>query len=139
MPCWVAGSLSRQFWRNSKNFFRSPFLKQTHKRALHGLHLCTWHFRDLSLAINEAARDLFELEIACHVGVHEDVGHFSGSDDEFGDEIDRKVLFASQFFRDDLVRLELLVQLRNGLVKEMLSTNRVMNTCVRSRLALSPP
>ena len=40
---------------------------------------------------------MLKLQIACHVGVHEDLGEFSRGDDELGYQIDSIVTIAAEF------------------------------------------
>lgn len=93
-----------------KELLRPALLKQSHQRALHGLHLGTRDLRDLAIAIHEATGDLLELEVASNIGVDEDLGKFSGRDDELGDKIDGVVPVAPQLGWWCLVT-ELLVEL----------------------------
>ena len=95
-----------------KELLRPPLLKQAHERALESLHLIAGDLGDLAIAVDEAARDLLELEIASDVGVNEDLGQLSSGDDEFGNEVDCVVSVTPQLSRRALVWPELAVQLR---------------------------
>ena len=95
-----------------KELLCATLLKETHQRALDCLHLRARHLRDLALAVDEAARDLLELEVAGDIGVDEDASELSGSDDELGDEVDVVVAVASQLGGRLLIRAELAVELQ---------------------------
>ena len=94
-----------------EELLRATLLEQTHERAADSLHLVTWDFGDLAIPVDEAARDLLELEVARHVRVHEDARELAGRDDELGDEVHRVVAVAPQLGRRGLVRPELAVEL----------------------------
>ena len=120
----------------------APFLEETHERALDGLHLRAGHLGDLAIAVDEAARDLLELEVARHVRVHEDARELAGRDDELGDEVDGIVAVATQLGRRGLVRPELAIELygaRVGVGDGSSMYRAWMRTWVRFKLALSPP
>lgn len=91
--------------------FRSALLEYAHERALDGLHLRARHLGDAAIAVDEAARDLLELEVACDIGMHEDLGQFTRGDDELGDQVYGVVAVAAQLPRRLLARTELSVQL----------------------------
>jgi hypothetical protein len=55
----------------------AALLKEAHQGAPNSLHLRTRDLGDASIAIDEAARDLLELEITSDVGVDEDLGQLS--------------------------------------------------------------
>ena len=88
-----------------------PLLKETHERTLDRLHLRARDFGDLAIAVDEAARDLLELEVARHVRVHEDARQLAGRDDELGDEVDSIVTVTSKFGRRRLIWPEFTVEL----------------------------
>lgn len=92
----------------------TPLFKKTHEGALDGLHFGTGNLGDLAIAIDIAAGDLFELEIASDVGVDENLGEFTGSDNELGNEINGVVAVTTKLCGDLLIRTILTVQLRNG-------------------------
>ncbi len=94
-----------------EELLRAPFLEEALERALHGLHLVARHLRDLAIAVDEAASDLLEFEVARHVRVHEDLRELAGCDDELGDQIDRLVAVAPELGGRGLVLPELAVQL----------------------------
>ena len=94
-----------------KELLCATLLEETHQRALDCLHLRARHLRDLALAVDEAARDLLELEVAGDIGVDEDASELSGSDDELGNEIDGVVAVAPKVLGDGLIGAELAVEL----------------------------
>ena len=94
-----------------KELLCATLLKETHQRALDRLHLRARHLRDLALAVDEAARDLLELEVASDIGVDEDASELARSDDEFGDEIDSVVAVATKVLRRRGAIPELAVEL----------------------------
>jgi len=57
-----------------EELLRPPFLEQTHKWTGESLHLCAGNLGDPTIAVDEATRDLLELEISCNVGVHQNFG-----------------------------------------------------------------
>lgn len=126
-----------------KELLRPTFLKETHQRALDSLHLGTRNLGDPAITVHKATSDLFELEITCHVGVHENLGEFTRSDDELWYKVDGVVPIASELGRGRLVWAELAVQLTMGwfisVFIETLGYVRGGITCVRFKLALSPP
>lgn len=65
-----------------KEFLGTPLLEQTHQRTLNRLQFRARYFGDLTIAINEAARDLLELKVSSDISVDEYLGQLSGSDDE---------------------------------------------------------
>jgi hypothetical protein len=71
-----------------EEFLRATLFKNTHQWAFDCLHLRAGNLRDLAVTIDEAARDLLELEITCDISMHEDLREFSGCYDELWDEID---------------------------------------------------
>ena len=88
-----------------------PLLKETHKWALHRLHLRTGHLADLAIAVDKAACDLLELELTRHIGMDKDAGELARSDYEFGNEIDSVVAVAAELSGRGLIRAELAVEL----------------------------
>ena len=93
-----------------------PLLKQTHERTANSLHLVTWDLGNLAITVDEAARDLLELQVTSDVGVHEDLGELAGRDNELRNEVDGVVAVASELGGRCLVRPELAVQLsRRGI------------------------
>ncbi len=94
-----------------EELLRPPLFEETHKRAFDRLHLRTGHLGDPAIAVNEAACDLLELEVAGDVGVDEDAGELSRRDDKLGDEIDGVVAVAAEVLRDGLIGSELAVEL----------------------------
>ena len=95
-----------------EELLRSPLLEETHEGALDRLHLRAGYLGDLAIAVDKAARDLLELEVAGDVGVDQDASELSGSDDELRNEIDGVVTVAAKIRRDGLVGSELAVELR---------------------------
>lgn len=100
-----------------EELLRAPLLKQTHERALHGLHLIARDLGNLSIAVDEAARNLLELEVAGDVRVHEDLGEFSRGNDELGNEIHGVVAVTAELGGGCLVRPKLTVELQRGLIR----------------------
>ena len=98
-----------------KKLLCPPLLKETHKRALDGLHLRARDLRDLAIAINERAGNLLELLVACYVGVDKYAGKLSGGNDEFGDEVNSVVTVAAEILRNSLIGPKLAVELRRSL------------------------
>ena len=88
-----------------------PLLKETHKWALHRLHLRAGDLADLAIAVDEATCNLLELEVTRHVGMDEDASELARSDDEFGDEIDSVVAVATKVSGNGLIGAELAVEL----------------------------
>jgi hypothetical protein len=77
----------------------APLLKQAHQRApqrLGGIARDLGHGRtDTSALLDIAAGYLAELEIASHVGRHEDVCKLAVGHDELGDEVDVPIVGAA--------------------------------------------
>lgn len=71
-----------------EEFLRTALFKETHQWAFDCLHLGAGNLRDLAVTVDEAARDLLELEITSDISMHEDLREFSGCYDELWDEID---------------------------------------------------
>ena len=94
-----------------KELFCPPFLKQTHERALDSLHLRARHLGNPAIAIHKASGDLFELEVASYVGMHEDFSEFPRSNDKLWNEIDSIVAVTTKFSRRALIWSKLAVQL----------------------------
>lgn len=88
-----------------------PLLEQAHEGAANSFHLVTRHLRDLSFAVDKAARNLLELQVASDIGVDKNLGELAGRDDELRDEIDSVVAVTAKFSRRSLIRPELAVQL----------------------------
>lgn len=79
-----------------KEFLCPPLLEEAHERALDRLHLRAGDLRYLAIAVDVAAGDLLELEVAGHIGVNKNAGELARRDDEFGDEIDSIVAVATE-------------------------------------------
>ena len=94
-----------------EEFLCSSFLEETHQRTSDCLHLGTGNFRYLPVTVDEATSDLLKLEVAGDIGVNENLGELSRSDDEFRDEIDSVVSVATKFRRRRLIRPKLAVEL----------------------------
>lgn len=124
-----------------EEFLRATFFKETHQWASDRLHFRAGDLGDPAVAIDEAARDLLELEVASDIGVHEDLREFSGCDDELWDQIDGVIPITTEPGRGGLIFAELSVELSRETGSETVSTyiSRQPQTCVRFRLALSPP
>ena len=71
-----------------EEFLGATLFEKTHQWAFDCLHLSAWNLRDLAVTIDEAARDLLELEITSDIRMHEDLREFSGCYDKLRDEID---------------------------------------------------
>ena len=97
-----------------EEFLGTPLLKETHERALHGLHLVTGDLRDLAIAVHKAARDLLELKVPSDIGMDANLGQFTGCDDELGDQVHRVVAIAAKICRGCLVWPELAIELAMG-------------------------
>ena len=95
-----------------EELLRPPLLKKTHKWALDRLHFRAGHLGDLTIAVDKAAGDLLELEVAGDIGVNENARKFSRGNDELGNEIDGIVAIAAEVLRGRLVGPELAVKLR---------------------------
>ena len=95
-----------------EEFLCPPLLKESHERALHCLHFCAGHLGDLTIAVDKAAGDLLELEVAGDIGVNENARKFSRGNDELGNEIDGVVAIAAEVLWGRLVGPELAVKLR---------------------------
>ena len=91
-----------------------PLLKETHERALDGLHLRAGDLRYLAIAVDVAAGDLLELEVAGHIGVNKNAGELARRDDEFGDEINSVVAITAELLWNRLVGPELAVKLHGN-------------------------
>ena len=89
----------------------SPLLKQPHQRTPDSLHLSARDLGDLAIAVDEAASDLLELEVASDIGVDEDLGELARGDDELGDEIDGVISVASEVGGRGLIFTEFTVEL----------------------------
>lgn len=89
----------------------TAFLKETHQRAPDGLHFRAGNLRNFSIAIDEAARDLLELEITGNIGVHEDLGQLPRGNNEFRDKIDGVVAVASKLGGGLLIGAEFAIEL----------------------------
>jgi hypothetical protein len=95
-----------------EEFLRATLFKETHQWALNCLHFRAGNLGDLAVAIDETARDLFELEVASDIGVHEDFREFSGCDDELWDEIDSVIPITTEPGWGSLICAELSVELK---------------------------
>jgi hypothetical protein len=94
-----------------EKLLRAALFKETHQRAFDCLYLCAGDFGYLAVAIDEAARDLFELEVASNIGMHENLCEFSGCDDELWDEIDGVISITTKFSGGCLISAELSIEL----------------------------
>jgi len=121
-----------------KELFGAALFKDAHERAPDSLHLSAGNLRDSAVAVHEATGDLLELEITSDVGVDEDLGQFTGRDDEFGHEVDGVVAVASKVCGGFDAGPEFAVEL--GVVSgAMQRVSLRALTWVRLRLALSAP
>jgi hypothetical protein len=108
MSCWI---LVLPILQEFEEFLGSPLLKETHQWTPHRFHLSAWDLRDGSISKHVATGDLFELEIASHVGVYENLSEFTGGDDELGNKIDGIVTIASKVRWGSPVGAELAIEL----------------------------
>ena len=79
-----------------EELLRSPLLKETHEGALDRLHLRAGYLGDLAIAVDEAARDLLELEVSGHIRVYEDLRELSRCNDELGDKINGVITITTE-------------------------------------------
>jgi hypothetical protein len=94
-----------------EEFLRPALFEETHQWAFDCLHFGAGNLGDLAVAIDEAARDLLELEVASDISVHEDFREFSGCDDELWDEIDSVIPITTEPGGGSLICSELSVEL----------------------------
>ena len=97
-----------------EELLRPPLLEETHERALDSLHLRARHLGDLAIAVHKAARDLLELKVPSDIGVDENLGQFTGCDDELGDQVHRVVAIPAKICWGRLVWPELAIELAMG-------------------------
>jgi hypothetical protein len=121
-----------------KKLSRPSLLKEAHERTLECFYFGTRNFRDSAVAIDEAARDLFELEVSSYISVDKDFGKLSRSDDELWNKIDGIIAITSKFFGRRHIWSEFPVELGIS-VRRNAGYLVVRKTCVKLRLALSPP
>lgn len=86
-----------------------PLLENPHERATNCLHLIARNLRNLSFAVDVAARNLLEVQITDDVRVHEDLCEFTRGDDKLWNEINSIVPVASKFSRRALIWPELAI------------------------------
>lgn len=124
-----------------EELLRPPLLKEAHERALKCLYLVTGDLRDLAVTVDEATSDLLELKVTRDISVDEDLSELSGSDDKLGNEVNGVVSVTSKLRRRALVWPELAIQLVT--VNDFRDNIQIYEcqspTCVKFRLALSPP
>ena len=94
-----------------EELLRPPLLKQAHKWAPHGFYLVARHFGDLALAIDVAARDLLELQVASNVSVHQDLCELSRGNNKLRNKVYGIITVASKLSRWFLAGSELAIQL----------------------------
>ena len=94
-----------------KEFLRPSLLKEAHERALDSFHLRAGDLGDLAIAVDEAACNLLELEIASDIGVNEDLGELSRGHDELWNQVNGIVAIATELGRRRLIWPELAVEL----------------------------
>lgn len=114
--------------QESEEVLCPTFLKETHERALDGLHLSAGHFGDLAVAIDVRACDLLELEITCNIRVHKDLGEFPGCHDELGNEVDGIVAVSPKLSRWRLIWAEFaekLTRKRSDLIVDKIKREMV--------------
>ncbi len=120
-----------------EELLRTTLLKEAHQRTLDRLHLRTRHLGNPAITIDKTTSNLLELEIACNLGVHQDLGHLARRDDELWDEINGIVAIATEFRGWGLIWTKLAIKLRRGELR--LPDRWAVQTWVKFRLALSPP
>lgn len=94
-----------------KELLSSALFEDTHEGTLHSLHLGAGDLRNLPIPVDVAARDLLEFEVPGDLSVNQDLGHFTGSKDELGYQIDVVVSVSAECLRDSLIRPEFAIQL----------------------------
>ena len=62
-----------------------PLFKEAHQGRFERLRFVRGYLGDFAISIHERAGDLLELKVTGDVSVHEDLGKFTGGDDELGD------------------------------------------------------
>ncbi len=92
-----------------EELLRPSLLKEAHERALQCLYLVTGDLRDLAITVDEATSNLLKLEVTRDVGVDEDLGKLSRSDDKLGNEVNGVVSVTSKLRRRALVWPELAI------------------------------
>ena len=108
-----------------EELLRATLFKETHQWAFDCLHFSAGNLGDLAVAIDEAACDLFEFEVASDISVHEDFGEFSGCDDELWDEIDSVISITTEPRGGSLISAELSVELSRETESVTVSTYHV--------------
>ena len=108
-----------------EEFLRPTLFKKTHQRAFDCLHFRAGDLGDLAVAIDEAAGDLLEFEVASDIGVHEDLRELSGCDDELWDEINSVIPITTEPLGRRLIWAKLSVELSRETGSETGSTYRV--------------
>jgi hypothetical protein len=94
-----------------KELLRASLLEHAHERTLDGFYFRAWYFGNLAVAVHVATSDLLELEVLGDIGVYEDLGQFTRSNDKFGYKIDGIVAIPTQLSRWLLVGTEVAVEL----------------------------
>lgn len=94
-----------------KELLGTALLKETHKGGADSLHLAGRDLGDLSIAVDEGAGDLLELQVAGDVGVDQDLDELSIGHHELGDQVDVVVTVAAQFSWGSLAATELSKEL----------------------------
>lgn len=94
-----------------EEFLCTALFKEAHQWAFDCLHLGAGNFRDLSITVDEAPRDLLELEITSDIGVHQDLRELSGCYDKLGDKIDGIIPVTTKVRGRSLITTEFSIEL----------------------------
>lgn len=89
----------------------ATLLKETHEGRADSLHLAGRDLGDLSIAVDEGAGDLLELQVAGDVGVDQDLDELTVGHHELGDQVDVVVTVAAQLSWGSLATAELSEEL----------------------------
>jgi hypothetical protein len=102
-----------------EEFLRAALFKKTHQWAFDRLHLSAGNLGDPAVTIDEAARDLLELEITCNVRVYEDLREFSGRYYKLRDKIDGIVPVTTKLGGRSLITTEFSIKLLTEIRSEV--------------------
>ncbi len=86
----MAGSASRQFWMNSKNFLALRFSNKPMSED-RTASIGSGHLGDLAVTVDVGSSDLLELEVASDIGVDEHLCELTVGHDKLRDKIDGPV------------------------------------------------
>jgi len=93
---------------------RPPLFKEAHQGRLQRLRFIRRYLGDFAIPIDERASDLLEIEVTGDVGVDEDLGEFTGGDDELGDQVNCVVAVATELCWRLIRSLEVTIELSKG-------------------------